>query len=144
MKVAVYSIAKNEEKNVVNWVNSAKEADVMVVVDTGSTDKTVELLQKLGVVVHQKEFNPWRFDEARNYSLGLVSLDVDICVSLDFDERLSNGWRKVLEEVWKEGVNIISVPLNGMAGERYLIDQLEFILVMVLSGGELFMRNCIL
>ena len=41
-------ICKNEEKFVASWVESMKEADEIVVLDTGSTDNTVEELRKNG------------------------------------------------------------------------------------------------
>ena len=57
-----------------------KEADDIYVLDTGSTDDTVELLQKLNVHVKQEIIKPWRFDVARNKSLDMVPDNVDICV----------------------------------------------------------------
>ena len=68
-KVVVYAISKNEEKFVNRWYQSMKEADAIYVLDTGSTDKTVELLSNLGVNVVQKKIVPWRFDVARNAAL---------------------------------------------------------------------------
>ena len=44
-KICVYAIAKNEEQFVDRWVDSMSEADVIVVLDTGSTDRTVEKLK---------------------------------------------------------------------------------------------------
>ena len=85
-KVVVYAIAKNEEKFVDRWVNSMQEADDIYVLDTGSTDNTVNKLKSLGVHVKQKIINPWRFDVARNESLKMVPEDVDICVCTDLDE----------------------------------------------------------
>ena len=86
MKVCVYAISKNEEKFVHRWVESMKEADEIYVLDTGSTDSTVALLEEAGVHVTVEEFNPWRFDVARNRSLELVPDDCDICVCTDLDE----------------------------------------------------------
>lgn len=100
MKICVYAISKNEEKHVRRWVNSMKEADEIYVLDTGSTDKTKELLTDLGVKVETKIISPWRFDVARNLSLDLVPLDTDICVCTDLDEVFVPGWRKQLEEQW--------------------------------------------
>ena len=71
-KICVYAITKNEEKFVEKWYNSMKEADAVVVLDTGSTDNTVAKLKELGAIVEVKEINPWRFDVARNESLKLV------------------------------------------------------------------------
>ena len=100
-KVCVYAICKNEEKFVDRWFNSMKEADEIYVLDTGSTDNTVKKLKKLGVKVYKKKITPWRFDVARNLSLKLVPDDTDIYVCTDLDEVLLPGWRKKLEDNWK-------------------------------------------
>jgi glycosyltransferase involved in cell wall biosynthesis len=104
-KVGVYTIAKNEIKHVDRWVKSMKEADEIVVLDTGSTDGTVERLRSHGVKVEVGVFKPWRFDFPRNASMHLLSPDVDICVCTDLDEILTVGWRKSLEKSWVPGVN---------------------------------------
>ncbi|MDO5291310.1 MAG: glycosyl transferase family 2 [bacterium] len=103
-KVCVYAICKDEEQFVAAWMDSMKEADLVVVTDTGSMDGTVEELQKLGATVYIEKVIPWRFDIARNISLGHVPEDVDICVCTDLDERLEPGWREKLEAVWQDDV----------------------------------------
>jgi len=43
MKLCAYTICKNEIKHIDNWVNGLKnEVDYICVLDTGSTDGTVE------------------------------------------------------------------------------------------------------
>ena len=100
MKICVYAITKNESKFVKRWVESMKEADDIYVLDTGSTDDTVDKLKELGVNVIQKEISPWRFDVARNESLKLVPENTDICVCTDLDEVFEKGWRKEIEKQW--------------------------------------------
>lgn len=85
-KICVYAIAKNESKNVERWVASMRPADHIVVLDTGSEDNTVELLTSLGVEVHQKQYEHFRFDVARNDSLKLVPDEYNIRVCTDIDE----------------------------------------------------------
>jgi glycosyltransferase involved in cell wall biosynthesis len=99
MKIAVYTIALNEEQFVQEWYNSAKEADYLLIADTGSTDNTVELATKLGIHVVPISIKPWRFDDARNASLSVLPDDIDFCISLDMDEVLLPGWREELEKV---------------------------------------------
>ena len=111
-KVVVYAISKNEEKFVKRWVTSMKEADQIIVLDTGSTDKTVELLKDLGVTVKSKEIIPFRFDIARNESLDLVPKDTDICVCTDLDEVFLKGWRNSLEEVWQDDTTRLAYNYN--------------------------------
>lgn len=104
MKIVVYAICKNESQFVDRWMDSMGEADQVVVLDTGSTDDTVERLQGRGAVVAQEIITPWRFDVARNRSLELVPEDADICVCTDLDEVFHPGWRRLLEAAWKPGI----------------------------------------
>ena len=101
LKIAVYSISKNEAKHVKRFCDAANEADLIVIADTGSTDDTVTLARKAGATVHEILVSPWRFDVARNAALALVPGDVDVCVSMDLDEILQPGWRDVIEHAWK-------------------------------------------
>jgi len=103
LKICVYAISKNEEQFVERWANSAKEADLLLIADTGSTDGMVELSRKNGVVVHDICITPWRFDHARNAALALIPKDMDVCVSLDLDEVMEPGWREEIERVWEKG-----------------------------------------
>ena len=93
-KICVYAISKNEEKFVDRWYESIKEADKIIVLDTGSTDNTVKKLKSHNIDVYEKQIIPWRFDIARNEALSLIPEDYDICISLDLDEVLKSNWRK--------------------------------------------------
>ncbi len=117
-KICVYAISKNEEKFVSRWVESMKEADEIYVLDTGSTDKTVKLLKEKGVKVTSEEINPWRFDIARNKSLALLPEDTDICVCTDLDEVFVKGWRKKLEEIWKDDTTRLAYNYNWSLDEE--------------------------
>ena len=112
MKICVYALCKNEEKNIPKWVESMSEADAIYVLDTGSTDKSVEILRKLGVHVKQKIINPWRFDVARNESLALVPSDTDIYVCTDIDERFEKGWRKKLQKYYSKEYTRVKYVYN--------------------------------
>ena len=69
MKIYVYAISKNEEKFVDRWCKSMSEADGIFVLDTGSDDNTVAMLQERNVTVKSANIVPWRFDEALNRAL---------------------------------------------------------------------------
>lgn len=104
MKVAVYTIALNEEQFVERWFKSAEGADYFLIMDTGSTDNTIAKALELGINVHQVTIKPWRFDDARNASLWMLPTDIDYCIALDMDEVLQPGWREELERAHALGV----------------------------------------
>ncbi len=112
MKVIVYAISKNESKFVNKWVDSMSEADEIYVLDTGSTDDTVKKLKERNVHVNIKEYDFWRFDEARNDSLEFVPKNTDICVCTDLDEVFNKGWRKELENVWNNNITRCEYTYN--------------------------------
>ncbi len=117
-KICVYAICKNEKKFVKRWVESMKEADEIYVLDTGSNDNTVKLLEECGVHVTTKIIDPWRFDVARNLSLTLIPKDTDICVCTDLDEVFLPGWRKKLEDAWQENTSKARYPYNWSLDEN--------------------------
>lgn len=96
-QVIVCSIAKNEEQFVKRWHESSIDADYHYILDTGSTDKTVEVARDLGITVLEKTFDPWRFDVARNHLLQNLPEGDYIVINLDLDEVLVDGWRQALD-----------------------------------------------
>lgn len=87
--VSLCIIAKNEEETIARCIHSAKGAvEEIIVVDTGSTDGTIEAARKAGAQVYSR---PWRndFAWARNESLNLAS--GDWLLVLDADESLEDG-----------------------------------------------------
>lgn len=100
LKICVYAISKNEEMFVERFCNSARDADLILIADTGSTDNTAKLAKKHGAQVKNICITPWRFDDARNAALAMIPKNIDICVSLDLDEELQPGWREEIERVW--------------------------------------------
>ena len=103
LKICVYAISKNEAHFVQRFCESAKEADLILIVDTGSTDGLPEEAERHGASVHHISISPWRFDTARNAALALIPRDMDVCISLDIDEVLQPGWREEIERVWIKG-----------------------------------------
>lgn len=99
MKIAVAAIAKNEAQFVDRWADSCADADYRFILDTGSTDLTVlNIIENDTINWEIKEFNPWRFDHARNYALDQIPYDIDYVIWLDMDEVLQPGWREALEQ----------------------------------------------
>lgn len=117
-KICVYAISRNEEKFVDRWYESIKNADYICVLDTGSTDNTIEKLKSHGINVQSKIITPWRFDTARNESLKLIPNDADICICLDLDEVLAPNWKKVLLSNWTDDTTRIKYTYNWSLDEN--------------------------
>lgn len=117
-KICVYAICKNESKFVKRWLESVKEADYICVLDTGSTDNTLDLFKGENVIINQKIITPFRFDEARNESLKLIPEDTDICICLDLDEIIQPGWRNVLENIWQNDTSRLRYIYNWSLDEK--------------------------
>lgn len=110
MKIAVYAIAKNESKFVERFMASCNGADGVYVLDTGSTDGTIEKLESLGADVGRWVTDDFRFDRARNISLDRVPANVDVCVCLDLDEVLPDDWRQQIEKSWTPDTTRLRYP----------------------------------
>lgn len=131
MKVAIYTIALNEEQFVERWYESAKDADYLLIADTGSTDRTVELAKSLGINVVSVAINPWRFDDARNAAMAQLPLDIDYCISLDMDEIITPNWRESLEKAFEMGItrpkykHVWSWKPDGTPGLEFAYDHIH-------------------
>jgi tetratricopeptide (TPR) repeat protein len=100
VRIGVYSIALNEQKFANRWAASCADADYRFVVDTGSSDQTTSLLHQAGVEIEYVAIRKFRFDDARNVSLHLLPVDLDVIICLDLDEVLVPGWREHIERCW--------------------------------------------
>lgn len=99
MNVTLYAIAKNEERNIEKFIENSKKFSHTVVVDTGSTDNTVQLLRDAGIEVyeHSQTKEEFDFSVARNQALSYVK--TDWAFSLDFNE--------TIDDLYLDGFDVI-------------------------------------
>jgi len=92
MKISACMIVKNEEKLLPQCLESIKWVDELIVVDTGSTDKTVEIAESYGAKVYH---HPWENDFSlhRNQSIGYATGDWILIIDADerFEEEIKKG-----------------------------------------------------
>ena len=125
MKIAVYAISRNESQFVKRFCESAKQADLILIADTGSTDDTVELAKECGATVYNISVRPWRFDKARDTALNLIPGDFDVCISLDLDEILEPGWREEIERVWQEDTTRLRYKFDWGCGISFYYEKIH-------------------
>jgi glycosyltransferase involved in cell wall biosynthesis len=124
MKIAVSAISKNEAEFVQRFCDSAKDADLICIADTGSTDDTVKLALECGAKVHDICISPWRFDLARNAAIALLPKDIDIVISLDLDEVLEDGWREEIERVWTPETTRLRYKFDWGSGISFFYEKI--------------------
>ena len=104
MNVSLVMIVKNEEKNLAKCLNSVENlVDEIVIVDSGSTDKTIEIAKTFGAKIFKREFDS--FSNQKNYALSIATNEW--VLHLDADEVLS---KELVEEI---KFVIINTKLDG-------------------------------
>ena len=95
-KICLCMIVKNEEKNLESSINSAKNlVDEIVVLDTGSTDNTVNIAEEMGAKVN---YFSWCNDFAKARNEALKFVESEWILVLDADEQLNP---KVIPDIQK-------------------------------------------
>ena len=109
--LSVAMIVKDEEHNIRRALESIKDiADEIIVVDTGSKDRTPEIVREY---TNKLYFHEWKddFSEARNYSLKFPTCEWVLI--LDADEEASSEFRKNIRAFLNRlsnRVNTVYVP----------------------------------
>lgn len=96
-RLCIIILTKNEEKDIEAAVQNARQcADEVLVVDSGSTDRTVELAKKNGARV---VFREWDNDFAAQRNFALTQTDADWVLYLDADERMNDELLAAVKKV---------------------------------------------
>lgn len=96
MNLTVAILTKNEEKNIVEVINNAKKVtDDVLIIDSGSTDKTVEFAKVNGARV---VYRAWDNDFAAQRNFALENTNADWILYLDADERLNSQLIKTIKQ----------------------------------------------
>jgi len=95
-KISAVIITKNEASNIRSCLESVKWADEIIVLDSGSTDDTVEICMDLGAQVHTTTDWPG-FGIQKNRALSLAT--GEWVLSLDADERISASLHTEIDAV---------------------------------------------
>lgn len=115
LSLSLCMIVKDEEEMLPGCLGAVRGVvDEIVVVDTGSTDSTIEIAERFGAKVVRF---PWTgsFAEARNVSLEHAT--GDWILYLDADEHLvpedAGQLRELLGRTWREGFYLVETNYTG-------------------------------
>jgi len=95
-RLSVIIITRNEAAHIVACLESVAFADEFIVVDSGSTDNTVELARAMGAVVEQTADWPG-FGPQKNRALALA--EGEWVLSIDADERVTPELAEEIQRV---------------------------------------------
>src|SRR5579864_9155001 len=122
MKISATIITLDEERNIARAIESLRCCDQIVVLDSGSVDRTVELAEKLGAVVVEES---WR-GYANQKNLVAEHAEHDWILSLDADEALSEALEG---EIW-------NLKKHGPAYDAYTVPRMaQYLGRWILHGG---------
>ena len=110
MKISATIITYNEERNIARAIESLRCCDEIIVVDSGSSDRTVELATNLGAKVVE---SPWP-GYAKQKNVAADRASHDWILSLDADEAISEGLEA---EIWH-------IKKNGPKYDAYVMPRL--------------------
>lgn len=121
LKISACMMLKNEEEMLPRCLNSIKHiVDEIIVVDTGSTDSTIEIAQSFGAKIYH---HPWEhdFSKHRNQSIGYATGDWFIIIDADEEldaynlkkEDLRNRLSKAPRELHCFLINLLDKDTNG-------------------------------
>ena len=117
--ISVLVLTLNEEVNIADCLDSVAWADDVLVLDSGSEDRTVEIAHSKGARVLHRDFDD--FASQRNYGLEEGGLRHDWVLHLDADERVTPALREVLRDRADRGEHrAYRVPSKLMFQGRWL------------------------
>jgi glycosyltransferase involved in cell wall biosynthesis len=119
MSISVLILTFNEEQNIAACLKSVAWSDDVLVVDSFSTDRTVELARRMGARVLQNRFV--NFAEQRNFGLSHGGLKHEWVLHLDADELVPDELRdEMLAVVRHSEKEAYRVALRSMFQGRWI------------------------
>lgn len=147
MKVSACWIAKNESAVLARSIQSLQHVvDELVVIDTGSTDNTVEIAQSLGARVEHFE---WVKDFAKARNFAIAQTTGDIIIFLDADEwffpALENADREEILSYFLRlpALNCLAVPLTNIDTKTQMVQDKMSVIRILRKDPHLYYTGAI-
>lgn len=117
--ISAIVLTKNEGKTLDRCLKSLSWCDEVIVIDDGSTDKTLQIAQKYTTNIYPRNLNN-NFSEQRNYGLGLAKGEWVLFIDAD-EEVLPALQREIKSQIGQEKVNGFYLKRKDLLFGRWLI-----------------------
>jgi glycosyltransferase involved in cell wall biosynthesis len=104
--VSVLIPTKNEEKNIAECLQSVLWASEIIVFDSFSDDKTLEIARQMGAKIVQREFD--NFSAHKNWAIDNIDFKHEWILIVDADERITEELTKEIKTLFQN-----NLKLNG-------------------------------
>lgn len=126
--LSVIILTKNEEKNIVDCLETALWADEIIIVDDYSEDRTLEIIEDLGSKKIKIYKNSLDNDFSKQRNFGLSKATKKWVLFVDADERISKGL--------KEEINEIIINARNETIEGFYVKRRDVVWGKILKHGE--------
>ncbi len=117
INASVFIITKNEEKNIARVLESIKEFNEIIIVDSGSTDRTLEIAQQHNCKIHHQDW--LGFSKQKQHAMNLCTYDW--VLNLDADEEIPPQLsEEIKQHISKENISGLRFLRNDLfLGKSY-------------------------
>ena len=123
IKVSVYIICKNEEKHIKRVLESVKEFDEIIIVDSGSTDNTLEIAKNYTKNIYHQEW--MGFAKQKEYARSLCTNEW--VLNLDADEELTNELRnEIVNTINENKIDGLNIKISSLYLGKFNSEKSKF------------------
>ncbi|MCW6062212.1 tetratricopeptide repeat-containing glycosyltransferase family 2 protein [Clostridium sporogenes] len=126
MKITLCMIVKDEEKNIKRCLESALGiVDDAIIVDTGSTDRTLDIIKTFGKKIQIINYN-WEDDFSKARNLSIKNANGDWILVLDADEELICDKEKLISKLKDTNLNSFNVTWINVLDNKGQLDSFAY------------------
>ncbi len=123
IKASVYIICKNEEKHIKRVLESVKEFDEIIIVDSGSTDNTLEIAKNYTKNIYNQEW--MGFAKQKEYARSLCTNEW--VLNLDADEELTNELRnEIINTINENKIDGLNIKISSLYLGKFNSEKSKF------------------
>lgn len=123
IKASVYIICKNEEKHIKRVLESVKEFDEIIIVDSGSTDNTLEIVKNYTKNIYHQEW--MGFAKQKEYARSLCTNEW--VLNLDADEELTNELKnEIINTINENKIDGLNIKISSLYLGKFNSEKSKF------------------